>query len=70
MKPDYSKYFLFVFATVLICGCELYKSEAENPRQKILFDFDWKFYRGDAQNAQMTDFEDSAWRTPMLMRLA
>jgi beta-galactosidase len=63
MKSNFSKFFLSVFATVLICGCNLFKSEAESPRQKILFDFDWKFYRGDADNAQITDYNDSAWRT-------
>ena len=63
MKPDFSKLFLLVFATFLICGCEQFKSEAENPRQKILFNFDWKFYHGDIENGQVADFNDSAWRT-------
>jgi len=63
MKPDLSKLFLFIFAIVLFCGCDLLKSKVdENPRQKILFDSDWKFYRGNAENAQITKFNDSAWR--------
>jgi beta-galactosidase len=62
MKPDFSKVFLVITATVLICSCELFKSEA-NPRQKILFDFEWKFYRGDVKYAQLADFNDSTWRT-------
>jgi beta-galactosidase len=61
MKPDFIKIFLLVFATVLIFSCELFKSET-NPRQKILFDFEWKFYRGDVENAQLADFNDSTWR--------
>ncbi|MEE4285007.1 MAG: glycoside hydrolase family 2 TIM barrel-domain containing protein [Mariniphaga sp.] len=32
------------------------------PRQEILFDFDWKFHRGDAENAHLVEFDDSAWR--------
>jgi beta-galactosidase len=64
MKPDFSKFLLLVFAYIFICAFNFSKSYAEeNPRQKILFDFDWKFYRGDADNAQITDYNDSAWRT-------
>ena len=33
------------------------------PRQKILFDFDWQFHRGDVENGQSSEFIDSDWRT-------
>ncbi|KAF0235428.1 MAG: glycoside, partial [Prolixibacteraceae bacterium] len=62
MKPDLSKPFITVLITVLICGFAMFKSEA-NPRQKILFNFDWKFHRGEVKNGYIADFNDSAWRT-------
>jgi beta-galactosidase len=62
MKPDFSKIVLIVIAVMFISGCEMFKTDA-NPRQKILFDFDWKFYRGDVENGQVADFNDSTWRT-------
>jgi beta-galactosidase len=62
MKPDFSKIVLIVIAVLFISGCEMFKTDA-NPRQKILFDFDWKFYRGDVENGQVADFNDSTWRT-------
>jgi beta-galactosidase len=31
-------------------------------RQETLFDFDWKFYRGDAGEAWTSGFDDSGWR--------
>lgn len=34
-----------------------------NPRTVILFNFDWKFHFGEAENAFNTDFNDSEWRT-------
>jgi beta-galactosidase len=32
------------------------------PRVRESFDFDWKFYRGDAAGAQAPDFSDAGWR--------
>ncbi len=64
MKPNFSKFFLLAFVTVVLCGLNLSATKAEeNPRQKILFDFDWKFLRDDVENAQKSDFDDSEWRT-------
>jgi beta-galactosidase len=57
MKPDLSKIILYLIAVIFLSGCE-----KANPRQKILFDFEWKFYRGDVENAQLADFNDSTWR--------
>lgn len=62
MKPDLSKIILYLIVVIFFTGCEMFKTEA-NPRQKILFDFDWKFYRGDVENAQTAEFNDSTWRT-------
>jgi len=33
------------------------------PRQEILFDFDWRFHRGNAENAHLAEYDDLAWRT-------
>jgi beta-galactosidase len=62
MKPDLSKIILYLIAVIFLSGCEMFKTEA-NPRQKVLFDFDWKFHRGNVENAQLIDFDDSVWRT-------
>jgi beta-galactosidase len=63
MKPDFSKLILIVIATLFFCGFTYSNPKpADFPRQKILFDFDWKFFRGNIENAQLSDFDDSAWR--------
>jgi len=33
------------------------------PRQEILFDFDWRFHWVNAENAHLSEYDDSAWRT-------
>ena len=38
------------------------RSDASTPRVRESFDFDWKFYRGDAAGAQVPDFSDAQWR--------
>ncbi len=37
-------------------------SDLEDPRSAILFDSDWKFYRGEIEGAQESAFNDAAWR--------
>ena len=32
------------------------------PRTRELFDFNWKFFRGETQNAQAPEFKDEDWR--------
>ena len=55
---------LLVFLTFLFCACnQIQKKDSnENPRKKILFDFDWKFQLGDIENGQLTDLDDVDWR--------
>jgi beta-galactosidase len=36
--------------------------DSEGPRSHILFDFDWKFHRGDVDGAGNANFDDKAWR--------
>ncbi|HDS06867.1 MAG TPA: DUF4982 domain-containing protein [Bacteroides sp.] len=42
-------------------GSDLF-SDLKDPRSKILFDFDWKFQRGDVDSAMTPEFDDSSWR--------
>src|SRR5512134_251456 len=37
--------------------------ETAAPRQTILFDTGWRFYRGGAQRAEQPEFDDAGWRT-------
>lgn len=62
MKLNLIKPFLIIFIALFIAGCSLFNRDA-NPRQKILFDFDWKFNHGDIENAQLVNLNDSTWRT-------
>lgn len=60
-QPKYTLTILFV--GILTCfSCKTDKS-ITNPRQHILFDFDWRFNRGTVENGQDVKFDDSAWRT-------
>ena len=34
----------------------------EESRQTMMFNFDWKFYRGDTAAAEKVEFDDSGWR--------
>jgi hypothetical protein len=59
---------LILLATfpVFFTNCDSPEKESifnKEPRQEILFDFDWKFHRGNAENAHLTEYDDSAWRT-------
>ncbi|MEO8413636.1 MAG: sugar-binding domain-containing protein [Ginsengibacter sp.] len=36
---------------------------AQEPRQKIIFNTDWKFHKGDVTNGQFIGFNDGQWRT-------
>lgn len=35
---------------------------SEGPRSTLLFDDDWKFFRGDTVNPEDPEFDDSSWR--------
>ena len=51
---------VFIFLLLFSGGCN--KSNKEAPRQKMLFDFDWRFHRGDVENGQNPQFNDADWR--------
>ena len=42
-----------------IAGCV---QAQESIQRKQLFDYNWKFYVGDAPNANTSDFDDKSWR--------
>ena len=46
---------LFLFSSILLLNLQ-------GQRHTILFDTDWKFYRGGAQGAEQPGFDDSDWR--------
>lgn len=64
MKTKPVKLIFLMFLSFLLCACaQLQKSNpTDNPRQQILFDFDWKFHRGDIENGQNPNLEVSSWR--------
>jgi beta-galactosidase len=39
-----------------------YLHGSTSPRTRELFDFDWKFFRGDVQGAEQDGFKDEDWR--------
>ena len=53
-------YFSFFFSNCGGLGKDTLFSN--KPRQEILFDFDWKFHWGKAENAHLTEYDDSAWQ--------
>ena len=71
MKQRRMQVLLVVFCTCVFRSSCLAESRQVNlfdqiaddaPRSRLLFDFGWRFYRGDVDNGQAPDFDDSAWR--------
>lgn len=65
-----SDLFLKLTCTLLIVtlGCsredpDSLFSTPEGPRKVVLLDDEWRFYKGDLEGAERTDFDDRAWRT-------
>ncbi len=53
----------------LILGCsQKHKNKTnelivdDHPRSQLLFDFDWRFHRGDIAGGEEVNFDDSQWR--------
>ncbi|MDZ7604309.1 MAG: glycoside hydrolase family 2 TIM barrel-domain containing protein [Cyclobacteriaceae bacterium] len=49
-------FYFILFLSAISCT-------TREPRNIMLFDSDWKFYRGDSQGAERPDFNDLDWRT-------
>jgi len=57
------RFVAIVCLSVTISSCNQKQDKlAENPRQNILFDFEWKIHRGDVENGQLIEFNDADWR--------
>ena len=56
----YSRF--FTIAIVFITGYVSGINAQENIQRKQLFDYDWKFFLGDAPSATARDFDDKSWR--------
>jgi beta-galactosidase len=59
----------FLISVILFTACtRIQKSGIErlplsgDPRMEILFDFGWQFNRGDVENGESIDLDDSSWR--------
>ncbi len=46
------------FGVALAASCHA----EESPRNRVAFDFDWRFQLGDPSGAEASDFEDADWR--------
>ena len=57
MKKIYSLFFLILVSLVL------FPCYAQVTRQKMLFNNEWKFYKGDVEAAQAVNYKDASWRT-------
>lgn len=55
-------FFKLLSLSLIILSCNTNPSESVIQR-KQLFDYDWKFYLGDAPQARQNEFNDSDWRT-------
>ena len=51
-------FYIFIVTTFVNCG-----SGKDTFTQKKLFDFNWKFFQGDIENAHQVNFADDDWRT-------
>jgi beta-galactosidase len=56
------KFKILLIASVFFIGCVISVRAQENIQRKQLFDYDWKFFLGDAPTAGTNDFDDKNWR--------
>jgi beta-galactosidase len=59
---------IIILATVLSGSCTPERSGElsdgiTSPHADILFDFGWRFHRGDMEGAEVMDFDDASWRS-------
>src|ERR1035437_5902546 len=58
-----TSYFKKQIVLLLIVVVSSFSGYAQNSMErKQLFDYDWKFFLGDASEAKATDFNDESWR--------
>jgi beta-galactosidase len=56
--------YFILYAAFLINSITIYsqKTLENNHSRKVLFDNDWHFYKGSAENAEQPKYNDSSWR--------
>ncbi len=62
-------FILLIAAELLLHSCSNRQEPnlfSKDSHQEILFNFDWKFHRGDTAGARMPEFDDSGWRALQL----
>jgi beta-galactosidase len=50
-------------AALLLSAAPVWAAQPPSPRQQLVVDSSWKFFRGDPANAEAPSFNDSDWRT-------
>ena len=57
---------LWIIFTVLVSANSFCKErssiEKTVSRERLLMDFDWRFFKGDTPGAEKADFNDGDWR--------
>lgn len=72
MNLRYRFLFLVMVSASLYCSAQVLPMHRESvpnapePRSRINFNKDWKFFLGDNENAKTTQFDDSKWRKLIL----
>ena len=68
MNINVRSFIIVLVMSILTAGCtqkqerNFIELSADQPRTEQLFDFGWKFYRGDIEGAEQPVFEDQSWR--------
>lgn len=52
----------FLPSLFIVCFSCCLCSASESPRQRLKFDFDWRFQLGEVENGQSPQLDDSKWR--------
>ncbi len=55
-------FWLFIILSTLFAAPLFAQNSVQPARQTVSFDNDWRFLKGNADNAEKTDFDDAEWR--------
>ena len=56
-------FFLLIVSSLAMASCSTQSTSKVDSRQKIKFDFDWKFKKGDFPGAEKTVYNDDDWKS-------
>lgn len=62
-KMNKRKKSIYLLAVILVSVVQAVFANTKGIERKELFNSDWRFYRGSAQNAQQPVYDDAAWRS-------